>query len=224
MGKPLGMGAIKIEHQLYLSKRQARYESLFANQSWKTGEELESDPNFVSEFENDMAVNLEHIGSFKTHHRIKMLLSMLKWQDIPKVTDTRYMEIERVGQSLDNDPNEYKTRRVLPSPLDVRKSDRKRNYEATQHTEQSQSQTSASQSETSANNTVKFKEGDVVSAKVTKIEGSKVSYELSDGITKRTEDKCKQASFLSIDQDVQVKVSLKEDGSVKKLKYFDSKK
>ncbi len=235
MGKPLGMGAVKIEHQLYLSKRQARYESLFANQSWKTGEELESDPNFMSEFENDMAVKLEHIGSFKTHHRIKMLLSMLKWQDIPKVTDTRYMEIERENDKSkgylcqptkpnDKTVNEYKCRLVLPSPLDVRESDRKRNYEATQHTAQSQSQTSASQSETSANNTVKFKEGDVVSAKVTKIEGSKVSYELSDGITKRTEDKCKQASFLSMDQDVQVKVSLKEDGSVKKLKYFDSKK
>lgn len=235
MGKPLGMGAVKIEHQLYLRKGNTRYQSLFADQSWETDEELESDPNFVSEFENDMAVKLEHIGSFKSHRRIQMLLSMLKWQDIPKVADTRYMEIERENDKSkgylcqptkhnDKTVNEYKCRLILPSPLDVRDSDRKRNYEATQHTAQSQSQTSASQSETPANNTVKFKEGDVVPAKVTKIEGSKVSYELLDGITKRTEDKCKQASFLSIDQDVQVKVSLKEDGSVKKLKYFDSKK
>jgi CRISPR-associated protein (TIGR03986 family) len=234
MGKPLGMGAIKIEHKLYLSKRQSRYESLFANKSWETGEKIESDPSFASEFENYMALELQHSGHFKNHRRIQMLLSMLKWTDILKISETRYMEIERENDKSkgylcqptkpnDKTVNEYKCRLVLPSPLDVRDSDRKHNHEASLSSNSpSTISITKPQLKTSDKSIAKFKDGEIVSAKVTKIEGSKVSYELSDGITKRTEDKCKQASFLSLDQTVQVKVSLKEDGSIRKLKYFDS--
>jgi CRISPR-associated protein (TIGR03986 family) len=235
MGKPLGMGAIKIEHQLYLSRRQERYNSLFSDKSWANCENSERNLIFIQAFEKYMVEQLQPIEVFKGHRRIQMLLSMLKWKDELQTEDTRYMEIERdkskpyLGSSKSNEKtvNEYKDRLVLPSPLDVRESDRKHNHEASLSSN-SPSTISITkpqlkpQLKTSDKSIAKFKDGEIVSAKVTKIEGSKVSYELSDGITKRTEDKCKQASFLSLDQTVQVKVSLKEDGSIRKLKYFDS--
>ena len=220
MGKPLGMGAIKIDHKLYLSKgREDRYKNLFFNKSWAISE-TETDPGFASEFENYMAERLMHIGSFRNHRRIQMLLSMLNWNDIPPVTETRYMEIEREANPLDGNSNEYKTRRVLPTPLDVRRSDRTHN----RNNPPSSSPPDISIAETqleARNNNTQFKEGDVVQAKITKIDGKRVSYELSDG-TKRTEDRCKKADSLAIEENVQVKISLKPDGSIKSLKYFSS--
>ncbi|MBD2150636.1 TIGR03986 family CRISPR-associated RAMP protein [Pseudanabaena sp. FACHB-1277] len=138
MGKPLGMGAIKIEHQLYLSKRQERYNSLFSDKSWASCENLASSLVFILDFKKYMVEQLQPIKDFKDHRRIKMLLSMLKWNDVPQTEDTRYMEIERdkskpclrSPKPNEKTVNEYKDRLVLPSPLDVRESDRKINREA----------------------------------------------------------------------------------------------
>ncbi|MBE9257393.1 hypothetical protein [Dolichospermum sp. LEGE 00246] len=64
----------------------------------------------------------------------------------------------------------------------------------------------------------KFKEGDIMDAKVTKINGNKVSYEIL-GIIKLTEKEPKKASLLQEGQTVKVEVlELKEDGSIKKVK------
>jgi CRISPR-associated protein (TIGR03986 family) len=138
MGKPLGMGAIKIEHQLYLSKRQERYKNLFSAKPWANQEDLASNLVFILDFEKYMVEQLQPTKDFKNHRRIQMLLSMLKWNDDLQTEDTRYMEIERdkskpyLGSSKPNEKtvNEYKDRLVLPSPLDVRERDREINREA----------------------------------------------------------------------------------------------
>ena len=63
-----------------------------------------------------------------------------------------------------------------------------------------------------------FKEGDTIDAKVTKINGNKVSYEIF-GIIKLTQKEPKKASVLQEGQTVKVEVlELKEDGSIKKVK------
>ena len=63
-----------------------------------------------------------------------------------------------------------------------------------------------------------FKEGDTIDAKVTKINGNKVSYEIL-GIIKLTQKEPKKASVLQEGQTVKVEVlELKEDGSIKKVK------
>ncbi|WP_293334371.1 TIGR03986 family CRISPR-associated RAMP protein [Microcoleus sp. CAWBG58] len=119
MGKPLGMGAVKIESKLYLSKRNRRYSSLFDGLNWAIGEEFEDNLDYPILFENYVLEKIRQTGKFRDIERIQMLLAMLSWQDSPSADKTRYMEIERQQQPLDGDPNEYKTRRVLPTPLQV---------------------------------------------------------------------------------------------------------
>lgn len=66
-----------------------------------------------------------------------------------------------------------------------------------------------------------FKEGDTIDAKVTKINGNKVSYEIL-GIIKLTQKEPKKASLLQEGQTVKVEVAeLKEDGSIKKIRLID---
>jgi hypothetical protein len=66
-----------------------------------------------------------------------------------------------------------------------------------------------------------FKEGDIIDAKVTKINGNRVSYEIL-GIIKLTEREPKKAGVLHEGQTVKVKiVSLKDDGSIKSVKFSE---
>lgn len=147
MGKPLGMGAVKISHELHLSNRQQRYEKLFDDRYWFTGEAAVSTIKhnaFIKAFEEYV---LDHISLFdypigKTREqlehlqvlpRIQMLLAMLSWSDpvssLKIEHPTRYMEIERdtskqyVGKRVDErkvkKKNEYAERLVLPTPLQV---------------------------------------------------------------------------------------------------------
>ena len=122
MGKPLGMGAVKIRHQLYLSDRQQRYKKLFADNKWETAERLDIDTEFtkkcVQAFEEYV---LEHISEndhppdrkatvLEELPRIKMLLAMLNCDNPPAADDTRYMTI---------DAKEYVDRPVLPTPFQI---------------------------------------------------------------------------------------------------------
>jgi len=132
MGKPLGMGAVKIEPKLYFSDRISRYKQLFSKNTWETAETLEEYTKYVTEFEKYILTDLQKdnfdsktkIAEFKKIPRIKMLLEMLNWQENPGIElleKTRYMEIERKQQPrLGDDENEYKARRVLPTPLDIK--------------------------------------------------------------------------------------------------------
>lgn len=132
MGKPLGMGAVKITHQLHLSDRKQRYTKLFKDNNWNIGEISDTSDTHercVKAFEKYV---LDHISeadqpttgkatALEEVPRIKMLLAMLSWagpSDIERTT--RYMEIERNREPrIGTDENEYKERRVLPSPLQV---------------------------------------------------------------------------------------------------------
>lgn len=143
MGKPLGMGAVKIEPTLYLSARSSRYSNLFNGDTWTTGEEdqsqtaqeeresVEAFEKYVLDWiccqdypENKSREQLQHL---KELPRIEMLLAMLRCDKTPCSDKTRYMEIECdpnqkkcIGKPKnDGKVNEYAERSVLPTPLDV---------------------------------------------------------------------------------------------------------
>lgn len=143
MGKPLGMGAVKIESQFSLSIRHHRYTHLFQDCGWETGDNFKLDPNEVKKsclqkFEEYI---LKHIEVQSKHlqdvPRIKNLLKMLCWPGVAE-NSSRYMEIERKQQpcigKLDKNgkANEYKSRPILPTPSQVVKDDQKKNYPGSQ--------------------------------------------------------------------------------------------
>ncbi|HBE19306.1 MAG TPA: TIGR03986 family CRISPR-associated RAMP protein [Cyanobacteria bacterium UBA11149] len=130
MGKPLGLGAVKIEHKLYESDRQKRYTKLFNDDGndWETAETLKNNSEYKQCFENYMLEKLQQTGNFEDICRIQMLLAMLSWPGLQDVELARYMEIKRdiakphIGQPAkrtDTIVNEHKERPVLPNPLDV---------------------------------------------------------------------------------------------------------
>ncbi|MEG4801780.1 TIGR03986 family CRISPR-associated RAMP protein [Microcoleus sp. ARI1-B5] len=134
MGKPLGMGAVKIDYELHMSDRTSRYSHLFDGTKWKTGEEDQSktakkEEESVKAFEKYVLDGIccedypktktrEQLQHLKELPRIEMLLAMLRCDNIPDAKQSRYMELEK-----------FKNRKVLPTPLDVMKiSDNRRFY------------------------------------------------------------------------------------------------
>lgn len=124
MGKPLGMGAVKIEHQLCLSDRHKRYNKLFDSTQWETAENYDTakkQKEIVEAFEAFMLDAKTGISEedhpkgrratcLKEVPRIEMLLAMLICDTPPTAEDTRYMTI---------DAKEYVDRPVLPTPFQV---------------------------------------------------------------------------------------------------------
>jgi len=127
MGKPLGMGVVKLDASLFLTDRKQRYKSLFSGNGWETGikgggEKL-SDRNVLKErlkpFERDILNKLgleqhQHLYELK---RIAMLLKLMEWPGFPPV------ENEAIFLERANRPNtrymhlkEFAERRVLPDP------------------------------------------------------------------------------------------------------------
>lgn len=130
MGKPFGMGAVKLEATLYLTDRHKRYSALCNGSAWETGI---SEPKRLSEraalqqlvqpFEQHVLRELglenkcKHLYEVK---RVAMLLKMMEFPGYPpqeegdcyldreKRPNTRYMRIES--------KNEYRDRPVLPDP------------------------------------------------------------------------------------------------------------
>lgn len=130
MGKPFGMGAVKLEATLYLTDRHKRYSALCNGSAWETGI---SEPKRLSEraalqqlvqpFEQHVLRELglenkcKHLYEVK---RVAMLLKMMEFPGYPsqeegrryldkeKRPNTRYMRIEP--------ENEYRNRPVLPDP------------------------------------------------------------------------------------------------------------
>ena len=143
MGKPLGMGAVKLEAILRLTNRSTRYASLFNGSAWETGAMQPGDrladgatlERLIRAFEQhilseSMPTNpCAHLSNLK---RIAMLLKMLEWPGFPPILppipnnrvvvengrkrpNTRYMMIELPGVQ-GSQRNEYRTRPVLPDP------------------------------------------------------------------------------------------------------------
>lgn len=111
MGKPLGLGSVKITPTLHLSKRKQRYESLDAewgevSESTKEGEKIK---DFKDAFEKYVLSKLGENGkSFWELERMKELEKMLKFDPKPKDSATAYMTLGK-----------FSDRKVLPSPSDI---------------------------------------------------------------------------------------------------------
>lgn len=115
MGKPLGMGVVKLTPKLYLIKRQERYKKLFGNNDWETA--IQEEPNinikdFITKFEQYMCKAVGHQGQFKDIERICQLLTMLELQPAANKNSFVYMQI-------DKQKDKYRNRLVLPKPSEV---------------------------------------------------------------------------------------------------------
>ncbi len=145
MGKPLGMGAVKITSTLHLIDREARYRHLFQGNAWATGEITDATKvekvwtQSIEAFEQyvfqrvkpaDRTQKPSHIQELD---RIRELLALLTWPE-PNQELTRYMEIEyqdplfqKMGAKAKK-VNEFKERPVLPTPRGIQAIDEKKVY------------------------------------------------------------------------------------------------
>ncbi|MDW8300387.1 MAG: TIGR03986 family CRISPR-associated RAMP protein [Anaerolineae bacterium] len=109
MGKPYGMGVVKLEPELRLIDRKARYMQLFSDDDWAKAEDRGSPEQFISAFEKYIVEKLNERRNFRDIPRIRELCIMLTPQ--PRSKAFEYMRIEP--------ENEYKDRPVLPRPSQV---------------------------------------------------------------------------------------------------------
>jgi hypothetical protein len=237
MGKPLGMGAVKIKPTLHLSNRPNRYSKLFSQAGWEKAETASTDhisARYINTFENYI---LERIGesdhpstgkakSLTELPRIQMLLAMLQWSDPPSSDKTRCMTIE---------PNEYRERPVLPTPFqvlgDLTRDTRNFSTAAaaqafvekpslvTRKAETQRPKLSERQEEIrEIIQTHELMIGQILDAVVSNLKGKKVTYEMLGGI-KKTVEEHKLTQLPEIGQQVKVKiVELAEDGQIKKVR------
>ena len=120
MGKPLGMGAVRITPRLHCVDRQERYQGLFAGNQWQDGVSEAAPQSYLEKFEHFVIKGLAYDPertSLGDLQRIQMLSEMLRWRegDEAWLEQTRYMEIEHGPRKI----NEYNARPVLPDPLFV---------------------------------------------------------------------------------------------------------
>lgn len=112
MGKPYGMGVVKLKSTLVLTHRTGvRYKSLFDGDNWQTGEQPQHDTSpLLDAFEKYVMTEIgKPNAKFLTQERIRELCVMLTPQT-PDPKKFSYMQIEGVND------NEYKERPVLPYP------------------------------------------------------------------------------------------------------------
>jgi len=122
MGKPLGMGAVKITPHLILSTRhglEGRYGQLFDESKWRLAEQATDATEYAEHFERFILSAIGQPGAARLAEidRIRMLLTMLEWREGTTQWQqaTSYMEVEAGSGKV----NEYKERPVLPDPLAV---------------------------------------------------------------------------------------------------------
>lgn len=72
MGKPFGMGGVRLEPRLYLCNRAARYRSLFVDDQWETAYSFEDYDRYLQPFVTFMS---EKVGDFYRHPRIRQFHS-----------------------------------------------------------------------------------------------------------------------------------------------------
>ena len=123
MGKPYGMGAVKLDPVLRLESRRERYLSLLDDDSrWHTGlRDVDADETarLVQSFDKFVRnrIGASSLPALAAVERIQMLLKLLEWPG-PDHELTRYLEIERQDPDVKRGKiNEYKDRPVLPDPL-----------------------------------------------------------------------------------------------------------
>ena len=119
MGKPLGMGTVRIEATLHISERTgagSRYTSLFTNGGKLNLGELSLDKNLKladAAREEFRKAIVQHCSvpvndALWDIPRLRVLALMLEWQAPPNKTETEYQPL-----------NAWRDRRVLPTPEDV---------------------------------------------------------------------------------------------------------
>ncbi len=141
MGKPLGMGAVKLDAVLYLDDRAARYSTLFDDRGWQLanseGQRLADRAtleHLTQAFERHILTELnlfpEHQHLFEVR-RVAMLLKMMEWPGYPPQlpasstnrvvkgrdgrrpnTRTMLVQLNEGGRRI----NEFRDRYVLPDP------------------------------------------------------------------------------------------------------------
>lgn len=112
MGKPFGLGVVKLSPSLVITDVEARYRTLFdTNGAWYMP--LKEPADYIQVFKQALEV---HGISFDAHDRIKQLKAMLRLY-APDPELFSYMQIDRVinGEKV----NEYKDRPVLPYPIAI---------------------------------------------------------------------------------------------------------
>lgn len=121
MGKPLGLGSVKITPQLVLTDRENRYRNLFDNTGtgWALSEKVDQTQTVITAFETFMLNKISvsekgNAAKLWDTARLQTLKTMLDWSNTQKSNwndKTRYLEI--------GGGNEYKGRPVLPGPIAV---------------------------------------------------------------------------------------------------------
>ena len=125
MGKPLGMGAVRISSKLQISDRKARYKNLFDGDDWSTGNKPQSAQaatskssyiknfeEYVLEFLKSKCSDMSEFSNLEEIPRIQMLLKMLQWPNSEiKPDQIDYMQL-----------GDYKKRPILPTPLQLARS------------------------------------------------------------------------------------------------------
>ncbi|MCL5673513.1 MAG: RAMP superfamily CRISPR-associated protein [Deltaproteobacteria bacterium] len=111
MGKPIGLGSIRINAKLYLSDRQKRYKNLFAE--WNGLEEKNGEiKNIKLKFEQFILKELDNgTGKYKSlwdTERLKEFARMLDFNNKPNKEKVSYMKL-----------NEFKNRNGLPKPTKI---------------------------------------------------------------------------------------------------------
>jgi len=119
MGKPLGLGTIRITSKTYVSDRKARYLTLFDNCNWSLAEAeiKEKDVNeIIAVFENHILQNMsdtEKDGAstlWETYRlkQLSLLLNVDKGKELESKGKIDYMEL-----------SEFRQRNVLPHPENI---------------------------------------------------------------------------------------------------------
>lgn len=99
MGKPFGLGVVKLDAQLMLRDRQQRYTSLF-DTGWSSGDTAESPLGYIQAFEDFMPLN----AKFGENARIVELLALLTIRSNRELNDQMFSNM-----TLD----EFKKRSIL---------------------------------------------------------------------------------------------------------------
>ncbi|NMB38945.1 MAG: TIGR03986 family CRISPR-associated RAMP protein [Firmicutes bacterium] len=112
MGKPLGLGSVKIMPTLFIIDRESRYNRLFNGEKWHLGIEQVETKEFKEAFEKYVLENINSSVPLWDHKRMKQLKTMLDWSNTE--INGWHEETEYLALS------EFKKRQVLPRPIEVK--------------------------------------------------------------------------------------------------------
>lgn len=113
MGKPLGLGSVKITPTFFLIDRESRYHRLFEGDGWRLATEQVETRKFKEAFEEYILESIQNKdASIWDIERMKHLKTMLDWNNTTLrkwYEETEYMDL-----------NEFEKRLVLPKPIKVK--------------------------------------------------------------------------------------------------------